>query len=281
MYHWLKTVDRWPRRNLLFLLPIIIVITAALDYVTGYEFAFAIFYLLPVSLTAYAFGKRAGLAVSFLCACIWGYMNLLAGETYTYEYTMYWNEFTRFGFFGFTTILLCDFHDAMKKQQLLARTDPLSGLLNRRAFYEEIESELLRMTRYKHPFALVYTDLDKFKAINDRLGHHVGDEVIITTAKVLTEQTRQLDVVARLGGDEFSLLLPQTDVAQAQVLVSRLQTALRDAMAARDWPVTPSIGVYVVEAPLGVDEIIKAADELMYKVKRHGGDDIQFDTHNA
>lgn len=278
MYHWLRSIDSLPNRAFFFLIPLLVGIVAAGDYATGYEAAFAIFYLLPVSITTYVFGKRAGLALSVICAAIWGYINQLAGETFSHPFILYWNECTRFGFFAFTTVLLSDFQSALKHQQSLALTDPLSGLLNRRAFYEEIERELPRCGRYKRPFTIAYIDLDKFKAVNDVFGHHAGDEVITIISHTLREQTRQLDAVARLGGDEFALLMPETNLSQAEIIMMRIKAAIIQKMQEREWPVTPSIGVITIETPQEVDAIIKAADELMYKVKRRGGNDILHDT---
>src|SRR6516225_9769767 len=92
-----------------------------------------------------------------------------------------------------------------------ARTDPLTGLLNRRAFLEEMERHIDRLDREQLPGTLMFADLDDFKPVNDRLGHEAGDEVLQRTATILRNTVRPSDVVARLGGDEFALWMNGAD----------------------------------------------------------------------
>ena len=103
-------------------------------------------------------------------------------------------------------------HEAIQREMgRQARTDPLTGLLNRRAFLEEMSRHIDRLDREEQPGTLLFADLDYFKPVNDRLGHEVGDEVLVRTANVLRNTVRPTDLVARLGGDEFALWMNGAD----------------------------------------------------------------------
>lgn len=154
--------------------------------------------------------------------------------------------------------------------------DPLTGIYNRRMFYTEITRELAHLKRYKRTFCVVYIDMDKFKSVNDTFGHAVGDQVIETAAKCLVKQTRDTDTVARLGGDEFGIIMSETNFAQAELVLSRLKETLNAQMRSKGWPVTASMGVSVIDEPMSLDAIIDSADQLMFKVKKAGGNNIQY-----
>jgi diguanylate cyclase (GGDEF)-like protein len=161
--------------------------------------------------------------------------------------------------------------EALKAEQELARSDSLTGVRNRRAFYEAGQDEARRSRRYHRTFTLAYVDLDNFKVVNDTLGHSEGDLLLVTVAEVLRHQIRSTDVIARLGGDEFALLLPETGDAAAHVVLAKLRGALAEAMQSHLWPVTFSMGAIVCETPpASFEELVREADELMYSVKKSG-----------
>lgn len=158
---------------------------------------------------------------------------------------------------------------AMEKK--LSRLDPLTGLANRRAFYERAEIERKRCIRHKRPLGLAYIDLDNFKQVNDQSGHEVGDQVLVCVAATMQNNLRTEDLVTRLGGDEFALLLPETDGAKASFVIHKLHGLLMSAMLEKGWPITFSIGLVTFEEPAeSIDQMVHRADELMYTVK-HGG----------
>src|SRR5919106_4100001 len=107
--------------------------------------------------------------------------------------------------------------------RLAAATDPLTGLLNRRAFADRCRDELARARRTGEAFATLLIDVDHFKQINDRDGHAAGDEALVGLAAALTGELREIDTVARIGGDEFAVLLPATGVAAAHATAERLR----------------------------------------------------------
>ena len=181
------------------------------------------------------------------------------------------------GFFLITASLLSRMKEAMDREKELSRTDPNTGLLNSRAFYQLAEVELQRARRYERPYTLAYLDIDQFKQINDRFGHLVGDMVLKVVAGTLLANLRQTDLLARLGGDEFAILLPETDNEAARVTVTKIQQALLKAMKSHKWKVTFSIGAITYHKySLPIDTMIKNVDELMYSVKDSGKNDIRF-----
>src|SRR6266700_710960 len=160
---------------------------------------------------------------------------------------------------------------ALEIEKSLSRSDALTGLANRRAFYESAEIERKRAARYLRPLSLAYIDLDNFKQVNDQSGHETGDQVLVTVANVLRKNIRAESVVSRLGGDEFALLLPEADHVAASFVIAKLHGLLTKAMNEKGWPITFSVGMVTYEKPPETTEqMVYAADELMYSVKHEG-----------
>jgi diguanylate cyclase (GGDEF)-like protein len=157
-----------------------------------------------------------------------------------------------------------------------ARTDSLTGLLNRRAFLEEMERHAARQARDNEPATLMFADLDNFKPVNDRLGHEAGDEVLRHTAALLRKTFRPTDLVARLGGDEFAIWLNGADHMTAAERAEYLRDAVPRELAEITGPDLPrvgvSIGIACREAADGepLDSLMRRADRAMYEVKRGG-----------
>jgi diguanylate cyclase (GGDEF)-like protein len=152
-----------------------------------------------------------------------------------------------------------------------ARTDSLTGLLNRRALDERLEQEIARAERTRRPFTVLLADLDRFKEINDRYGHPAGDATLILVAQVLRGATRSVDAVARVGGDEFALLLPESDEEQGWVLVERLRRYLAEALVDHRPAVGLSIGLVVYPRDGETAEALRASvDKALYTAKEAG-----------
>lgn len=157
----------------------------------------------------------------------------------------------------------------------MSRTDPLTGAFNRRAFLEDLDRRLKRLWRAGGAGALLFVDLDNFKPVNDRRGHALGDQVLMTVADILRGQTRPTDVVARLGGDEFAVWLEDadTDIARAKARDFLSGTAgLHTLSASADLPLGMSVGIAVCEAGTveTVADLTARADAAMYEAKRAG-----------
>lgn len=154
-----------------------------------------------------------------------------------------------------------------------ARTDALTGLLNRRGFEEAFELELERARRGGHKLSVVIGDLDHFKHVNDRFGHHEGDRALARASMILREEKRRIDTVARLGGEEFALIVPDTVDRRSFMLAERLRQALRDEFADDPVRVTVSFGVASFpEHGTTRQELLGSADDALYAAKELGRD---------
>jgi diguanylate cyclase (GGDEF)-like protein len=168
-------------------------------------------------------------------------------------------------------------HEAIQREMARqARTDPLTGLLNRRAFFEEMARRLDRLERDNTPGTLLFIDLDNFKALNDCRGHDTGDEALVLTASILRSVVRAQDLVARLGGDEFAIWLDATDEFSAAERAEQLRLEgpklLQHLAVDMAPPLTMSIGIATRWPGRGedVDMLMQRADQVMYQVKRSG-----------
>ncbi len=248
----------------------LMLILGVIDYATGYELSFALFYLIPVSLAAWFAGREAGFLVSIASAATWYLANSLAGESFSNVLIPLWNSASRLFFFFIVSWLLAQLRRAMDHERALSRTDYLTGAMNSRSFLEIAQFEINKLQRHQRTPTFIYIDLDNFKDINDQLGHTTGDEVLKSVVSKIGENIRAEDIVARLGGDEFAILLTETNQEKAYKVVSRLQKILLEEMERSRWPVTFSIGVLTITTPANVSEIIRQGDELMYSAKNSG-----------
>ncbi len=165
------------------------------------------------------------------------------------------------------------------KVQKLAITDPLTGLYNRRGFYELGRREIERVRRFGHPLSAILLDIDDFKLINDTYGHAIGDQVLKALAERLHNNIRGVDILGRYGGDEFSILLPETDLATASVIGGRLRRAMsRHPITTDDGllSVTISLGIAkATEDMVDLDTLLNLADGAMYTAKQGGKDRVE------
>jgi diguanylate cyclase (GGDEF)-like protein len=158
--------------------------------------------------------------------------------------------------------------------QRQAITDELTELANRRYFMETLETELRRAERFDEPLALVFADIDDFKNVNDRHGHHVGDSVLRAFADVLRGRIRAIDLAARLGGEEFAIILIETDLKGAEALAESLRSAVAAVevrvVGSEPVRITASFGVADYPQTRGAGELMAVADRALYKAKREG-----------
>jgi len=246
-------------------------VIGVVDYLTGYEIAFSLFYVLPVALVTWITNRNLGILTSLAGAIIWFLADVVSGHPYAHPLIPAWNTLIRLGFFLIITFLLSALRKATEHQRELAHTDNLTGAVNSRFFYDLAQMEIDRFGRYGHPFTVAYIDLDNFKQVNDLHGHIAGDEVLRAVVNSARKHLRNSDVVARLGGDEFAFLLPETDEESARVALSKVYDGLMEEVRLGNWPISFSIGVLTCNAaPRSAKELVKMADDVMYSVK-HGG----------
>lgn len=150
---------------------------------------------------------------------------------------------------------------------LLANNDSLTNIFNRRKIEELCELEIERTKRYKNDLSIIFFDINDFKKINDSLGHHLGDEVLVKIANTIEKNIRTTDSIGRWGGDEFLIILPQTNLSLCENIVSHLEKQLSQITFSEDIKVTCSFGIATCGTCDSLDSLLKKADESMYLKK--------------
>ncbi|HEU4522563.1 MAG TPA: GGDEF domain-containing protein [Thermoanaerobaculia bacterium] len=260
-------------------LPVIIVI-GWLDYVTGPEIGLSLLYLLPISLTAWRGRGGEAIAAAVLAAACWIGADLVARDAIVLTI---WNGFTRVVIYVATAYLVHRVREdrnqlhamneqlqgALHRESELARTDPITGLANSRAFLEQLDRELARATRDERSITLLYLDLDGFKSVNDVYGHDTGNTVLRRVADALRESVRAGDSVARVGGDEFVALLWGTGAPAAEEVATRIAERVQ-AVAAGYAEATLGVSIGIAQAhgnSTAAAALIREADAAMYERK--------------
>jgi len=170
-------------------------------------------------------------------------------------------------------------YDFEKRLEKMSYTDTLSGLYNRRSFMELLGREYERFERNGTPFSLLIIDIDLFKRINDTYGHPAGDAAIAQIAALIKSETREMDLAARIGGEEFAVVLPDSGPAQAAMAAERIRKAAETAEfllpGGRRVRITLSIGTATIREGMSRSDIIKRADDAMYRAKRGGRNRVE------
>ena len=162
----------------------------------------------------------------------------------------------------------------MQKLQKLAVTDGLTKLYNSRSFYSQLETEVDRFNRYRHPLTLLLLDLDHFKDYNDSYGHLEGDKVLVRFSQIIKSCLRANDTAYRYGGEEFTVILPETGGEEARTVAQRIRAALEaerfSPLNEEDVKITISIGVTEYQHKEELSTFIQRADKAMYRSKQKG-----------
>jgi diguanylate cyclase (GGDEF)-like protein len=256
-----------------------------LDYVTGADLSFALFYLIPIAAAGLWVSRGPAVAVALAASAAWAAADIAWRGVAP---VVLWNAFTRLGIFVGAAVVLARLREdrrqlvaprdqlrvRLAREEQLARTDPVTELPNARAFYEALDRALERTRRGEQPLALAYLDLDDFKAVNDRLGHAEGDRVLRQVGRAIDGAIREGDVAARLGGDEFAVLVEDGGgLAEALQVAGRVQRAVRlpFVVAGREIVLGASLGL-ASSAGAGetAGDLLRDADVAMYQAKRAG-----------
>jgi len=222
----------------------------------------------------------------FLTLSILAYM---AVRIFILPENLSWPEFGILCFFAFSCVVLSlgqlqclrrMRHDTREKIEMMTFVDELTGVYNYRYLDQRLTEELQRAKRHGAPLSLIYLDFDSFKLVNDTFGHETGNTVLQRVAQTARQSARGEDFVGRLGGDEFVIVLPQTDSAGALIAAERIKKKL-DALelvtntGERLDFITFSMGIASYPASAETkDELLRAADEAMYRAKKAGGDRV-------
>lgn len=258
---------------------VVILIISIIDYLVVIDLSLSILYLLPISFVSWH-GKRWFSLILVLVSTVGWLIAESAAKTDLHPFLLLWNTVVRFIVFFTIAYLFSSLKQAYEKEKTLAQIDGLTGIANRRFFIELLKQESKRSHRYGRCLTLAYFDLDNFKQINDRLGHNAGDKLLKLVAQTIKKEIRATDTIARLGGDEFALLLIETSYEQGQIILPRLQQKLMTAIQ-NSPTVSLSIGaVTFLTIPDSVDEMLEKADILMYKVKKNGKNNIEYQLFN-
>jgi len=172
--------------------------------------------------------------------------------------------------------------DLAERMRDLARTDPLTGVLNRRGFEESALRVLAQAERGRQPLSVILADVDRFKEINDRWGHAAGDRALQLLVEQLCRERRKDDLVARIGGDEFALLLPNTEARQAVELAEQIRRSLGQLglhVAGKQIELRVSFGVAERnETSVNAESLIHAADKALYSAKQAGRNQVHLES---
>ena len=157
-----------------------------------------------------------------------------------------------------------------KELEYLATFDNLTNVYNRYSFRKILYKELLRAERYSHGVALIYFDIDHFKAVNDEHGHQTGDTILKEIGKLATSTIRQTDSIARIGGEEFAIIAPEIDQDDAARMAEKIRSKIEEHSFSVIKQLTVSIGIAHFRNGITTDELIEEADKALYKAKEKG-----------
>jgi diguanylate cyclase (GGDEF)-like protein len=250
---------------------LLLVVIGFIDYLTGSEIRVFPLYFIPLMFVASQLGKIETLLFSLLATITWLAAMYFAGREYPQSFVWVVNFFTQGLAFVIVAMMYANLTAALKREKVYSRTDALTGLLNSRCFYEESSAILNLCNRNILPITLAYIDLDNFKQANDTLGHAHGDKLLAIVSGIFKKNLRSCDLVARMGGDEFAFLLPTITATGAYAALEKIRKLIEESPDLAKTNVTVSIGsITSNKFPNDLGILIKAADELMYKVKKKG-----------
>lgn len=247
---------------------VLLLLVAAVDFATGYKLRLTVLYLVPLLLMTWVMGRTFGVLLALVACAFWTYLDTTAGRYVGYPSLLYWDWATVFGGFVVMVFGVTQLRRALDNAYFESRKDTLTGLVNKGGFYQVVGAEIEMCRRYKRALSIAYIDCDNFKTVNDKFGHHVGDELLRIISRTMVRKLRSSDLPGRLGGDEFAVMLPETNAEACRMVVEMLQQRLLQEMKDHEWPVTFSIGIATfLRMPASIEDMIRQADKLMYAVK--------------
>jgi diguanylate cyclase (GGDEF)-like protein len=269
-------VDGLSHFVVLLLCVVLIVGVGLIDYFTGGEVVFSVFYAVPIALATWVLGRTNGLLFSVVATMLWALGDHSSLDQTWTSGALWWNALVRMAFFAMVVSILAALRQALGEEQRLARVDALTQVPNVRRLREQVDLELRRVQRSGQPLSVAIFDVDNLKDVNDRYGHVAGDALLVAVARAWMQALRGTDLIARLGGDEFAVLMPDTSAEAALVALNKGRGAALVAIAEGGWPASLSIGaVTFVGGEVDVEGLLRHADTLMYAVKNAGKDGVR------
>jgi diguanylate cyclase (GGDEF)-like protein len=289
-YPRLEALERWSAERVFGWSPRVALVlgvagvlaAGALDYgafkAAGYDFAVTALYIAPVGLAAWAAGRRAGWLIAALAAAAEALVASARSGGVTRPLAFAASILIELLVFLGAVDLLSLLRLHLENERRMSRTDDLTGIGNSRALTEGAAVELERSRRRGTPISTVYLDVDDFKLVNDSRGHAAGNALLRVVGESLRRSIRGHDLAARVGGDEFVLLLTETGPDQARFAVERVRRRILEGVRAAGFAATVSVGVATFRTtPLSVDELLRAGDAAMYRVKNGGKGGVHYE----
>ena len=248
------------------------------DEITGAEVNLTVAYLLPVWFAAWFLGAAGGVAIAIASTIAWWSADVATRSYAPRPALQVLNIVAQLVLFAAVALLLAAVRKGGARASVLARTDSLTGLLNRRGFLEVARREIARSARSGRPLTVALVDVDRFEEVNDLRGQDAGDHLLGGMGTALRAATRAVDASARLGGDEFAILLPDADLASIESVLHRLRLVLMQAAAEKGVPVTVSLGAATFQRPpASLDEMLRAAGRMLHDAKTSGRSAVRHD----
>ncbi|NEQ25807.1 MAG: diguanylate cyclase [Microcoleus sp. SIO2G3] len=258
---------------------ILFALIGGIDSLVIPEISLSFFYLLPITFVTWFVKKEAGIISAFASVVI---IFVLNNNYSSYQndshnsFNSYWENAVSLMFFLTVCFLVFELRAAKEREKEIARIDHITGLANKRLFFELARLEIKKSIRYRHPLTVISIDIDDFTSIYDKSGKSVGNKLLQIIAETLKDSIRETDIMGRVGSDEFVILLPGSGHEPAQIVANRVQRQLCEAMETHQWSITFSIGaITFINPPNSVDAMMQRADHLMYLVKNNGKNQLK------
>lgn len=238
---------------------------------------FSAFYILPIIIASWYVGLKSGLFLATFCLAEYSFL-FIYYQVETFNLSVYLISFIpKMVVYFFIVFILVRLKKSLKAERQLARIDSLTRIGNRKSLFERVELEMNNLRRYNKIFALVFIDIDDFKKINDTSGHIEGDRILKTFANRVNDTIRKNDALFRVGGDEFILILPQTNLEQSKIVMSKIKASLSEPdIQSKQFPtVSAGVGIFTVYIE-NIEDVVLYVDKLMYKVKKTGKNNVDY-----
>jgi diguanylate cyclase (GGDEF)-like protein len=249
-----------------------------LDYLIGSSLSLFLLYVFPIYLVSWYKGRASGFVIAFVTGLLWRVVDIVV-NTYTLNITyLFLGTLSRILIFSLIAYLIAYNSKLYYDMKQLAYTDQKTGDYNYRAFIAFSEKMINNSVREETPISIAYFDMDHFKEVNDLYGHNEGDQVLLDFSTLVKKHIRTSDIFARIGGDEFVALFVGSEAKEACIVLNRINQAFSELMVTKGYHVTLSIGIMNVPKTIQtIETYIKEVDQLMYKAKLAGRNQIYMD----